>query len=181
MSIYVPGGLVKRHNGELMRQRLNIPFDKIESYRKAFNLIDENGSGFITAEEIFQFFEDIGSKITLKEVEDMINEIDKDGNGELEFEEFISVMEKVYEERDAKDTDIYKAFLQFDINERGYMSVLELKSIVINLAGDITEKEFSEFLKESEFKISDEINYKEFVRQWINRDNKDPDQVEYNY
>ena len=61
------------------------------------------------------------------------------------------------------------------------MSVLELKSIVFNMAGDITEKEFGEFLKESGYKISDEINYKEFVKNWINRGNRNEDQDDYYY
>lgn len=173
MSIYVPGGLVKKNSkGELMRQRLDVPFDKIEAYQKAFNLIDADGSGIISAPEVYQFFEDIGSKITYKEVENMINEIDKDGNGELEFEEFISVMEKINEQKDAEDHEIYKAFQQFDVNSRGYMSILELKSIVMNMAGGITEKEFADFLFESGYKKGDEINYKGFVKSWLNRWNR---------
>lgn len=181
MSIYLPGGLIKVHKGELMRQKISIPFDKIESYRKAFNLIDEDGSGVISAQEIYQFFDDIGIKINFKEVEDMIAEIDKDGNGEIEFEEFISVMEKVNLEKDPEENEIYKAFQQFDVLKRGYMKVSELKAIVINMAGGISEKEFQNFLTEAELKIGDEINYKEFLREWLNRQNKIEDNDDYYY
>ncbi len=146
-----------------MVQKLNIPLDKIESYKSAFDLIDFDKSGTIGADEIFEFFRDIGNEISYEEVMDIIRKIDYDGSGTLDFEEFISVMEKINMDHEIEEDEVYKAFMKFDKKKKGFISAIELKSIVKNIAGGITDDEIEDFLKEVGFNLSDIIDYKKIL------------------
>ena len=57
-------------------------------YREAFALFDKNGDGTITVTELGTVMRSLGNNPTESELQDMINEVDADGNGTLEFDEF---------------------------------------------------------------------------------------------
>ena len=67
-----------------------------DNLRKAFDAFDENGDGSITRKEIINFFGQ-GKNINEGVWEEIIEEVDKDKNGEIDFEEFKEMMEKMVE------------------------------------------------------------------------------------
>ena len=93
--------------------------DQIADIRDAFNLFDKDEDGNITIKELgtvmrylalrykmrsvplvcpFSFFRSLGQNPTEFELQDMIDEVDSDGNGSIDFAEFLCMM---------KDTDLY--------------------------------------------------------------------------
>jgi calmodulin len=63
-------------------------------YQEIFNLVDRDGGGTITKEELGDLMDTLGIDATPEEIELMINEIDQDNNGEIDFEEFVAVMSR---------------------------------------------------------------------------------------
>ena len=61
-------------------------------FKEAFALFDKNGDGTITVAELGVVMNTLGSNPNPVELQDMINEVDVDGNGTLEFEEFCQLM-----------------------------------------------------------------------------------------
>ena len=61
-------------------------------FQEAFNLFDKDGDGTITIDELATVMKSLGQKPTLQELEDMIKEVDNDGNGEIDFQEFLDLM-----------------------------------------------------------------------------------------
>ena len=61
-------------------------------YREAFKVFDSDGNGFINAVELRQVMLNLGEKLTEEEVEMMIKEADTNGDGLVNYEEFISMM-----------------------------------------------------------------------------------------
>ncbi len=55
-----------------------------------------------------------GQNLTLEELADMVNEVDEDGNGEVDFAEFLFLMSKKKKEAEMNDLDIIEAFRIFD-------------------------------------------------------------------
>jgi len=55
-------------------------------------MFDTDGSGAITADEIKQMFMSGDQKVDDKIWEDVVKEVDGDGNGEIDFEEFVNMM-----------------------------------------------------------------------------------------
>ena len=66
--------------------------EKEAEYREAFALFDKNGDGTITVTELGTVMRNLGNNPTDSELQDMINEVDADGNGTLEFDEFCNLM-----------------------------------------------------------------------------------------
>ena len=58
----------------------------------AFNVIDRDGNGLINADELFAIMEHIKEGISKDEAEEMIKEADQDGDGHLNYEEFVKIM-----------------------------------------------------------------------------------------
>ena len=59
-----------------------------------FQLVDTDGGGSIGREEVLDLMGMVGYKCTEEEVDDMINEIDVDGNMEIDFDEFVTMMSR---------------------------------------------------------------------------------------
>lgn len=57
--------------------------------RNTYEKYDEDGSGSIDISELTRLLEDIGGSFTQKELNDAMNELDKDGNGILDQDEFV--------------------------------------------------------------------------------------------
>ena len=75
-------------------RKLDIPEDKINEYKEAFDMFDKDKSGTISAVEITKIMKNFGNPVSKKEVERMIAEIDTSGDGELDFEEFVTLMQR---------------------------------------------------------------------------------------
>ncbi|KAI8319185.1 Ca2+-binding EF-hand protein [Martensiomyces pterosporus] len=66
--------------------------DPVEEYKKAFKLIDESGSGRITAVNLRRIARELGENIADDEIQAMIDEFDLDNDGGINEEEFIKIM-----------------------------------------------------------------------------------------
>ena len=65
--------------------------EELKKLRKIFYKIDLNLDGKLSKEELFLAYKEAGIKINKEELEKLINLIDFDGNGSIEYEEFIRV------------------------------------------------------------------------------------------
>ena len=54
-----------------------------------FQLFDQDNSGSIDKEELGELFKSLGQNYTDAELNEMIEEIDDDGSGSIEFNEFL--------------------------------------------------------------------------------------------
>ncbi|OAF70931.1 putative calcium-binding protein C50C3.5 [Intoshia linei] len=76
-------------------------------FRQVFEYFDDDGSGSISCDELFKILKKLGIKRTKQEVDQMINEIDIDGNGEIDFNEFLAMLSKKDEEVEMTKRDIF--------------------------------------------------------------------------
>ena len=60
--------------------------------KAAFKVFDMNGDGYITKDELKAVMINMGDKLTDEEVADMIKEVDTEGNGKVNYEEFVIAM-----------------------------------------------------------------------------------------
>jgi hypothetical protein len=56
--------------------------------RKLFEGIDEDGSGLLDRDEVYELAEKLGATLSTAELDDAMAEMDEDGSGEVDFEEF---------------------------------------------------------------------------------------------
>jgi calmodulin len=65
---------------------------KAASKTLIFDQFDKDGNGFISAAELRHVMTNLGEKLTDEEVDEMIREADIDGDGQINYEEFVKVM-----------------------------------------------------------------------------------------
>ena len=68
--------------------------EKMAILRETFGMFDKNADGEITVDELTKFFENMGDKLNKGEIQDMINEVDLEGNGSITFEGFKGLMDR---------------------------------------------------------------------------------------
>ena len=61
-----------------------------EGILEVFKAVDENGDGLISAAEIRNFTNKLGDKFTDEEVDEEILEVDVDGDGQINYKEFVN-------------------------------------------------------------------------------------------
>ena len=66
--------------------------EQLSDLREIFGLVDKDGSGSISVEELHELMQMLGMTVTLDEVNVMVEEIDENNDGEIQFEEFVAVM-----------------------------------------------------------------------------------------
>ena len=57
-----------------------------------FSVFDKDGNGYISAAELRHVMTNLGEKLTDEEVDEMIREADIDGDGQVNYEEFVAMM-----------------------------------------------------------------------------------------
>jgi Ca2+-binding EF-hand superfamily protein len=97
-----------------------------------------------------------------------MKEIDIDGNGNMDFDEFVQIMEKKMRETDTEE-ELSEAFRVLDRDTNGYISSHELKHVMLALGEKVTDEEVDEMIKEADIDGDGFINYQEFVRIMVNK------------
>ena len=139
--------------------------EQIAEFREAFRLFDVDGDGHITAEELGIVLQTLGQKTTPEDIQQMILEVDKDGNNQIEFEEFCMLMCKSMNKAEDEQT-LREAFSLLDRDGSGTIDFSELKEILTGFskAGEtLDDEEIDELLKMSDVGGDGAINFDEFV------------------
>merc|ERR1711955_83940 len=79
----------------------------------------------------------------------MINEVDADGNGNIDFPEFLTMMAKKMKDTDS-DEELREAFRVFDKDGNGFISASELRHVMTNLGEKLTDEEVDEMIREAD-------------------------------
>mmetsp|Transcript_54467 Transcript_54467/g.133527 ORF Transcript_54467/g.133527 Transcript_54467/m.133527 type:complete len:150 (+) Transcript_54467:222-671(+) len=68
--------------------------DLRQELRAIFDIFDEDGSGKISADEVAHIMRNLGEKVTNEEVVNMIKAVDVNGDNEIDFQEFLRLVEE---------------------------------------------------------------------------------------
>jgi len=142
--------------------------DKIAEFKEAFEIFDKDKDGFITIKELGEIMKNLGQSPTDAELQDMINEVDIDGNGNIDFKEFLGLMARKMRDTDTEE-ELIEAFKVFDRDSNGLISAQELKHVMTSLGEKVSDEEVEEMIREADIDGDGYINYEEFVRMIINK------------
>ncbi|XP_078441983.1 calmodulin-1-like [Wolffia australiana] len=140
--------------------------EQISEFREAFCLFDKDGDGCITVDELATVIRSVGQDPTEEELQDMIREVDVNGNGTIEFGEFLSLMARKMKETDAEE-ELKEAFKVFDKDQNGFISASELRNVMISLGEKMTDEEVEQMIREADLDGDGQINFDEFVRMML--------------
>ena len=141
--------------------------EQIGFFKEAFNLFDKDGNGFINTDELASLLRSLGQNNTEAELQEIISEVDIDGNGSIDFPEFLTIMARKMKENNNKDEEIHEIFKVFDKEGNGFISVAELSHVMISLGEEITEEEVKEMIKEADIDGDGQVSYEDFKKFYL--------------
>ncbi|CAJ1971401.1 unnamed protein product [Sphenostylis stenocarpa] len=137
----------------------NLSEEEIQGLKAMFTNMDTDNNGTITYEELREGLQRLGSKLTEAEVRQLMDAADVDGNGSIDYIEFITAT--MHRHRLERDEHLYGAFQYFDKDGSGYITRDELESAMKeNGMGD--EDTIREIISEVDTDNDGRINYDEF-------------------
>mmetsp|Transcript_12701 Transcript_12701/g.21548 ORF Transcript_12701/g.21548 Transcript_12701/m.21548 type:complete len:171 (-) Transcript_12701:282-794(-) len=137
--------------------------DEIDDLKEAFNMFDVDGGGSISKEELKGVMKKLGSDPTDDEIQAMINSVDDNGDGEIDFDEFLVLMSaKKKNGKDDPDKELKDAFKVFDADGSGTISRAELQKLMKSLGQNLSDAELGAMMDEVDTDKSGEIDFAEF-------------------
>ena len=91
-------------------RRPGLTDDEVEELRQAFDLFDTDGSGTIDPKELRAAMQSLGFETKNQTIYQMIQDIDKDGDGDIDFDEFLDLMTR-WELRKRRSAVLLLSFL----------------------------------------------------------------------
>jgi calcium-binding protein CML len=119
-------------------------FDASSELAEAFRYFDRNGVGKISAVELGLVLCSLGITYTDAELEMMVNEVDADGDGFIDLQEFINLNRLASKATLGADSEnnsdvepaLRDAFHVFDVEKKGYISADALHRVLSGLGDD---------------------------------------------
>jgi len=124
----------------------------------------------------------LGLKPTETELQDMVDEVDRDRNGSIDFEEFLHLMTATNPAANAHPTsaaaraqaaaqanetelaELRAAFNVFDRDGSGTISSAELRQVLVQALGEkLTDEEVDDMMMEADRDRSGGVDFEEFV------------------
>jgi len=101
---------------------------QIQGLRKIFVSLDSNGDGLVTPSELRRGLQQAGIRIPRPDLEEIVDSIDCDGSGEIDYTEFLAAtLEK---QQYMEEGVCWNAFNIFDLDHDGKISCKELKQVL---------------------------------------------------
>ncbi|XP_067015135.2 calmodulin isoform X4 [Anabrus simplex] len=140
---------------------------QMKEFREAFRLFDKDNDGSITQDELGRVMRSLGQFAREDELEQMLHEVDIDGDGNVSFEEFVQIVANMgaatEKTADEEEKELRDAFRVFDKHNRGYISASDLRAVLQCLGEDLSEEEIEDMIKEVDVDGDGRIDFYEFV------------------
>ncbi|TDG53281.1 hypothetical protein AWZ03_000096 [Drosophila navojoa] len=163
------------------------PFTDVEisDLRTAFDLLDRNRDGRVTANELQFMLKNLGINVRDEIIHDLIREASHSGNGLINEAEFLqwvgriqalrdeqqqqhddstSNASKPIDEADDVTEDLIAAFRVFDRDGNGFITRDELQTAMEMIGEPLNEQQVEQLLAIADLDQDGRINYEEFTR-----------------
>merc|ERR1712161_3285 len=124
--------------------------EQLDEVREAFGLFDADASGSIDVRELKAAMRSLGFEVKNEELKKMVADIDGDGNGTIEFSEFLEMMTGKMGEKDSRE-DIEKVFKLFDDDNTSRISFRNLARVAEELGENIVDEFYRIMKKKGNF------------------------------
>uniref|UniRef100_A0A8C4WV61 Troponin C, skeletal muscle n=1 Tax=Eptatretus burgeri TaxID=7764 RepID=A0A8C4WV61_EPTBU len=150
--------------------RAHLSEEQIAEFKAAFDLFDADGGGDISTSELGKVMRLLGQSPTKEELDAIIEEVDEDASGTIDFEEFLVMMVEQMKEESAGQTEeeLAEAFRILDKNADGFIDRDELMEILMSMGENVTDVEVDEILAEGDRNNDGKLDFDEFLKMMEN-------------
>ncbi|GMJ03227.1 calcium-dependent protein kinase 13 [Hibiscus trionum] len=135
--------------------------EEVEDIKVMFNKMDTDNDGIVSVEELKAGFRNFGSQLAESEVQMLIEAVDANGKGTLDYGEFLAV--SLHLQRLANDEHLRKAFSYFDKDGNGFIEPDELRDALMEDGADDCTNVANDIFQEVDTDKDGRISYDEFA------------------
>ncbi|KAI4324870.1 hypothetical protein MLD38_030316 [Melastoma candidum] len=141
-----------------------VPGVKLAELRDIFRSFDRNNDGSLTQLELGSLLRSLGLMPSPDQLDDLIQRVDRNSNGLVEFSEFVGLVEPdlVPAKCPYTEDQLRQIFKMFDRDGNGYITANELAHSMGKLGHALTSEELTEIIKEADVDGDGCINFQEF-------------------
>nr|UKO95431.1 troponin c [Demodex canis] len=139
--------------------------EQVQMLRKAFDMFDREKKGYIACNMVSTILRTLGQTFEESDLQQLIIEIDADGSGQLEFDEFLTLTARflVEEDAEAMQEELREAFRLYDKEGNGYIKTSDLREILRALDDKLTADELDEMIAGIDTDGSGTVDFDEFM------------------
>ena len=146
-------------------KKLDIREEKVAEYKEAFDMFDRNKKGTVSIGDLTKIMKNFGYPMSKEEAKSMISNVDASGDGEVDFEEFVMLMEK--QVHNLGDDPVVNAFRDFDKNDDGKITNHEFRYILTHVGENrFSDEDVDGLFRDCDLKEDDDLAYEDFVIFW---------------
>ncbi|KAG6535545.1 hypothetical protein ZIOFF_000567 [Zingiber officinale] len=135
--------------------------EEVEDIKEMFRMMDTDNDGIVSHEELKAGLAKFGSHLVESEVQMLIEAVDMNGKGTLDYGEFLAV--SLHLQRMANDEHLRRAFSYFDKDRNGFIEPNELHEALAEDGAPDSMDVANDILQEVDTDKDGRISYDEFV------------------
>uniref|UniRef100_A0A8C2IFB7 Troponin C, skeletal muscle n=1 Tax=Cyprinus carpio TaxID=7962 RepID=A0A8C2IFB7_CYPCA len=126
--------------------------EMIAEFKAAFDMFDTDGGGDISTKELGTVMRMLGQNPSREELDAIIEEVDEDGSGTIDFEEFLVMMVQQLKEDQAgkSEEELSECFRVFDKNQDGFIDRDEFADILRATGEPVTDEDINELMADAD-------------------------------
>ena len=146
-------------------EELKVSREHIVCLHRAFGIWDRNGDGDISAKELGAIMRDMGKNPTDEECDDMITEIDFDGDcdGTISFSEYAGMMVRKMRDKDSA-AEAAEAFGDMCQTGGNAITATDVKTALSAMGKPVSDEEVAAMIREIDLDGSGDVSKAEFER-----------------
>lgn len=135
--------------------------DKIIELKEIFKEIDVNNTGTISVDELKQSLVDAGIKMKTSQVRKIVQNLDYEENGEINYSEFLAATISLKDSKDA-DSLLWVLFKHFDIDNSDGITRENVSEALLKSGRRISKRDLDMIFKKHDKLKDGQISFEEF-------------------
>uniref|UniRef100_A0ABD2W9V1 EF-hand domain-containing protein n=1 Tax=Trichogramma kaykai TaxID=54128 RepID=A0ABD2W9V1_9HYME len=152
--------------GDILKKVLRNAYSEyVKVLKKAFDAFDHEKKGCIGTDMIGTILSMLGYELSESTLQEIISEVDEDGSGQLEFDEFCTLAARflVEEDTEAMQQELREAFRLYDKEGNGYITTDVFRDILHELDDKLSPEELDLMIEEIDADGSGTLDFDEFM------------------
>merc|ERR1712146_859938 len=146
--------------------------DEIKCLKVCFDLFDTKKQDYLSADDLGEIMRAMGFRPTEEELVDLVNEIDEDGSGQIEFPEFCQLCATFLVEDPDIETmkkELKDAFRISAREGQGFITTETLRGLIGELLAPLTDEELEGIIDELDEDGSGSMDFDEFCEMMMTK------------
>ncbi|KAH8407510.1 hypothetical protein KR222_004642, partial [Zaprionus bogoriensis] len=141
---------------------MDISRAELRQFEIAFKILDTSHDGKVTAKELGSFLEALGQDYNEGDMMSIVNELDTEGCGAIEFPNFVrAIAAKMC--KVPYESELREVFRIFDKSDVGYINFYSLRTVMFSLHEMLSDEGIVEMIRSADHDGDGVISFEDFV------------------